>query len=73
MHIFTVPEIRRMRREGWFYGLIRYKGKTFLGEIYPGLGFANISLADKLSKGDLRDIGIDILTSERRKVRSRKR
>lgn len=42
--IWTVEEIRKLPEfgadQGWFYGLVRYEGKLYLSEIFPGLGFA---------------------------------
>lgn len=42
--IWTIEEIHELpafgSKHGWFYGLIRYEGKLHLGEIFPGVGFA---------------------------------
>ena len=44
-YIWTVEEIQKMPEfggnVGWFYGFVKYEGKLYFTEIFPGLGFAN--------------------------------
>ena len=45
MRIWTEEEIEELPQfgadNGWFYGLVKYGGKTRIREILPGLGHCN--------------------------------